>query len=85
MPASHGLGDAVQMGRLSVDQNLAGVGAVNAGENLHERRFAGAVLADHGQHFAALHVQRHAVERLHAGKMLADIADFQERSWERRG
>ena len=36
---------------------LAGVRRVDAGEDFHERRFAGAVFADDGKHFAGLDVQ----------------------------
>ena len=44
---------------------------VDAGEDLHQRGLAGPVLADDGQHLAGGDAQRHAVERQHAGELLA--------------
>ena len=37
----------------AVDRDLAGIGLVGAGKDLHQRRFAGAVLADQPVHLAA--------------------------------
>ena len=53
---------------------------MDAGEDFHQSGFAGAVFADQGKHFRGADVQRYAVERLHAGEVLADIEDFEERS-----
>ena len=47
------VGGAVEVDRLAVDQHVAGVGPVDAGQQLHERRLAGAVLADQRVHLAA--------------------------------
>ena len=63
---------------LSVDEYLALVLAVSAGEHLHQRRFARAVLAQQGVHFALAHGQAHMVKRQHAGKPLDDVAHFQK-------
>ena len=52
MPRPLGVLDAREVDRLAVEQDLAGVGRVDAGQDLHQRRFAGAVLADDGQHLA---------------------------------
>ncbi len=76
---AQGVGHAVGRHRPAVHEQLAAVGDVDAGQDLHQRRFAGAVLADEGQHLAGRDVQRHAVQRLHAGEVLADVADFEER------
>ena len=45
---------------------------IRAGENLHQRRFARAVLADERVHFTATTSKRDAVERADAGKRLHD-------------
>jgi len=59
---------AVDRRALAVDLDRAAVGDICAGENLHQRRLAGSVLADERMHFAASDVERHAVERAHAGE-----------------
>ena len=38
----------------AVDQDLAAVGLLRAGEDLHQRRFAGAVVAEDAEHFAGM-------------------------------
>ena len=76
--AVQGVADALQVDRLSVEEDFAAVGPVDAGQDFHERRFAGPVLADEGQHLAGVDGQRHAVEGLNAGEVLADVADFEE-------
>ena len=53
-------------------------GRVDAGDDLHQRRFAGAVLAHQRVHMAALQAERDVVERQHAGKGLADVLDFEQ-------
>jgi hypothetical protein len=51
-----------------VDVDRAGVGDVRPGQNFHQRRLAGTVLADECVNFAAGHFERNPVERAHAGK-----------------
>ena len=58
--------------RPAVQENAAGIGADEAGDDLDQRRFAGAVFAHQGMDFARLQVERNAVERLDAGKGFAD-------------
>ena len=48
------------------------VGGVVAGEDLDQRRLAGAVLAEQGEHAAASGVEVHAVEDLDAAERLPD-------------
>ena len=55
---------------------LAGVGAGDAGQAAHQRRLAGAVLADDGVHLAALDAQADAVERVDPPVALADAAEL---------
>jgi hypothetical protein len=56
------------------ERHLAGVTAVIAGENLDERRFAGAVLADQRVHLARRHREFGVGERGDAGELLVDAA-----------
>ena len=46
-----------------VDENVAFVRAewIDATQNIHERRFAGAVLADERVHFSGMQIERNAV------------------------
>lgn len=45
-----------------------------AGQDIHERAFAGPVLPDQGMDFAALHVEGDVVERLHPREIYCSIA-----------
>ena len=54
---------AVDRRRLAVEPDLAGVLAIRAAENLHQRRLAGAVLAEQHVHVAGVERQIDAVER----------------------
>ena len=51
---------------------------VVAAEDLEQRRLAGAVLAEEGEHLAGPHVERDVVERLDVGEGLADVADLED-------
>src|SRR4029077_2184571 len=48
---------AVETDGSSLEKELAGARRVEPGENLHQRRLAGAVVADDAEHFAALQLQ----------------------------
>ena len=61
----------------AVETNLAGVLAIGAAQNLHQRRLAGAVLSEQHVHVAGFDGEVHGVERDHAGKGLADPAHFE--------
>ena len=54
----------------AVQPDLAGIGAVHAGEDLDQRRLAGAVLAEQRVHLAGAHVEVDRVERERAGEAL---------------
>ena len=62
-----------------VDPDLAAVGRVHAGEDLHERRLAGAVLPHDRVDLARVAVEPDAVEHLDAEEALADVAHLQQR------
>ena len=55
---------------LALESEGAGVRLVDAGDDLHQRRFARAVLAHQRVDVAALEAERDVVERQHAGKGL---------------
>ena len=69
---------------LAVDLDLARVGRVVAGDDLDERRLAGAVLAEQGEDRAAGGVEVHPVEDLDAAERLADPVRAQENCHEVR-
>ena len=56
----------------SAEGDRAAIGLLRAGEDLEERRLAGAVLAEQRMDLARQHLEVDIVERLHAGKALAD-------------
>ena len=58
--------------------DTAGVRAVHAGDDLHERRFARAVFPYERVHRARLHAHRHAVQRDHAWKDLSHLLHFEQ-------
>ena len=61
----------------SVVDNLAGVGTVDAAEDLDERGFAGAVLAEQRVDLAGPQLEVHAVERHDAAEALRHAAQSQ--------
>ena len=63
----------------SVDPYLALVGAIDAGEYLHEGAFARAVLPHYDVYLAGVDVEGYSRQRLHAGKTLAYIPYGKER------
>ncbi len=66
--------------RLAVDQDLAFVRLLHAGEDADQRRLAGAVLAQQHMDLARLEVERDAVIGDHAGEALGDVADRGDRN-----
>jgi hypothetical protein len=71
MPCSKALVRGRQR-RLAVDGDLAFVGLVDAGQDLDQRRLAGAVLADERRHLARIELERDLVQRRTPGKRLGD-------------
>lgn len=63
---------------LPVDEDLSFVFLVVAVEDLHERRFARAVLPDQSPHLAFGDGEAHVVERLDARERLADMTHFKK-------
>jgi hypothetical protein len=76
--AALGVIDAVEMHRLAVQQDRAGIRSFNPGEDLHQGGFAGAVLADDREHLAAPQVDVDVFQGLHAGKGLRYASCFEK-------
>ena len=57
---------------------VAGIGAVDAGEHLDQRRLAGAVLAEQRMHLAGAHVEIDRIERQRAGEALGEAGDLEQ-------
>ena len=74
--------DAGEAPFLPLEPDLAGVGAVgiDAAQNLHQRRFAGPVLAHQRMDLAAFHTQIDVLKRVDARKRLGDPPHFKDRS-----
>ena len=64
---------------LAVDLDRSLVRLKDAGEDLQQRRLAGAVLPEQGMHFAGLDRQRHALERANDAEPLGDARKMQAR------
>ena len=64
---------------LAVDQHPPAVGPVHAGEDLDERRLAGAVLADERVRLAAAQLDPAVLERAHRAEALARVVDHEQR------
>ena len=62
-----------------LQKHFASVRSEDAGEDVHERRLAGAVLAEEGMNLAALEVEIDAAQSLHAAEMLGDPAHDEQR------
>ena len=66
--------------RLAEELDLARVGAVRAGQDLEQRRLAGAVLAEQGVDLGRPDFEMDVLERLHAGEALADAGHLEDRT-----
>jgi hypothetical protein len=66
------------------EQNLAAVGFLHTGENLHQRALARAVLANDRQNFTLVQRERNVVQRPHAGELFGEGACFQQSRGSRR-
>ena len=63
---------------LAAQADGAAVRRVNAGDDLHQRRLAGAVLAHQGVDAAGAQPKLHVVQRHDAGKFLTDALDLKD-------
>jgi hypothetical protein len=67
-----------QRQRLTVEEDLARVRLVEAAEDLHQGRLAGAVVADQPEHLALVEVQAHVAQRGQRPEPLGDVLDPQD-------
>ena len=65
--------------RLAVEQNIAFGRAVHARDDLHQRRFARAVLAQEAMHGSGVDPERHALKRGHSAKAFDHMSSFKQR------
>ena len=63
---------------LSVDEDLAFFGDVDAAKHLNQRRFARAVFAQQGVDLAGFELEVHVLQGLDAGDRLADVFHFEQ-------
>ena len=63
---------------LALEEDLARVHLIDAGQALDQRRLTGAVLAQQGVHFAGAEREVHLVQRLDAGELDLDPPHFQQ-------
>ena len=78
-PELGGVLRAVDRDRLAVEEDLAAVGVVDAGDALDQRRLAGAVVADERHHLAGAHLEVDVGERLDRAEVLRHSAKLEER------
>ncbi len=78
-PESSGVARSVDVDGLALDENLAFVERIDAGNALDQRRLAGAVVADEGHHLSSAHLEVDLVERLHGAERLRGVSHFKER------
>ena len=77
MPGGAGGGGGAVGQRLAVDQHLALARRVHAVEDLHQRRLAGAVLAEQGVDLAGPHVEVDVVVGHEVAEALRDAAGLE--------
>ena len=75
MPSSAPLAGIERQDVLAVEFDRAGIGAVDAGDGLHQRRLAGAIVADEADHFARLDREVDAMQHVDRAKTLADAVE----------
>ena len=80
MPARRAAAGEPSETLLAVEPDLALVERMNAGDALHQRRLAGAVVAQQRQHLAAVGLQADAFQRMHRAEALLRVANGEDRS-----
>ena len=78
MPRAFASAGERELHRLAAQHDLALVRRVDAGEDLHQRALAGAVLADQPVDLARQQLEIDAVERGRAAEALGDAAERQD-------
>ena len=66
------------MDSFAVSQDLAAVHRQSAGQDVHQRGFTGAILADECMNLALLQAEVHMIQRMGAGELFVDLLHFQQ-------
>ena len=66
--------------RAAVDRDRAGIAGIVAGQDLHQRRLAGAIGAEQGDDLAGVEMKADIAEHGHAAERLADTGHIQDSS-----
>ena len=86
-PRRAGLAGRVEADWLVVDQDDSGGGRKLAGDDSHQSRLSGTVLADQGQNFARTERKRDIIDGRERAERMADVLDANGghgwRGWER--
>ena len=69
---------AVDRDRLALEEELPGVGAVDAGDRLDQRRLAGAVVTDEGGDLARVDLEVDVVQHLDGAEALVDSTQLEQ-------
>ncbi len=76
-PQRGGIARRVNLGRPALDEDLARIGAIEAGEDVHQGALARTVFTQECQHLARVEVQIDAIIGQNAGKALGDAVHLQ--------
>ena len=68
---------------LAVEEDLAFVEGVDAADALDQRRLASTIVAEQGQHFAAICLEVYILQRMHRAKALLRVTDGENRDTRR--
>ena len=79
------VGRAADRHRTALDPDLAGIGTVDAEQDVHQRRLAGAVLAEQPQNLAMTYDEVDRPIGVHRAKALVDAAQLEQRCGCRHG
>ena len=78
MPRSPRVERRVELDRPALEEDLAGVGLVDAGQRLDQRRLAGAVVADERDDLLGVDGEARAAQRADAAEALDDPLGFEQ-------
>ena len=75
----HGIPRRIDIDAFAFDKDLARIGPVHAGQDIHEGTFARPVFTQQGQYFAGIKLHIHVFVGHHIGEALGDPLHFQNR------
>ena len=79
MPAARLSCGLLKLRRRAADQHVAGIAVIGAGQDLHQRRLAGRIVADQPHDLARIEPQIDVVQGPHGAERLADVAHLDDR------